>query len=228
MKSKDKTLILVTGTSSGIGKELRLILYKDLKYDLKVFHSRTPSNEYIENENNKFLFGNLEDFSNGWFDDYDLNSFSTIVFVNNASTIQPINKFKNISIGLLNKSISINILATAKIIQQLLNLKKENANLIIFNISSGASTNPIDGWSSYCLTKSATKMMLDVINLENEDVQVFHHDPGIVNTNMQRKIRESSKNQMNDIEYFKNVELTKADIAAKKILHELDTIMSMK
>ena len=85
MKSKDKTLILVTGTSSGIGKELRLILYKDLKYDLKVFHSRTPSVEYIENENNKFLFGNIEDFSIDWFDDYDLSSFSTIVFVNNDS-----------------------------------------------------------------------------------------------------------------------------------------------
>mgnify|MGYP001471593675 CR=1 FL=1 len=225
MKSKDKTLILVTGTSSGIGKELRLILYKDLKYDLKVFHSRTPSDEYFENENNKFLFGNIEDFSINWFDDLDLSSFSTIVFVNNASTIEPINKFKNISIELLKESISINILATAKIMQCLLNLKQENTKLIIFNISSGATTNPIDGWSSYCLTKSATKMMLDVIKLENENVLVFHHDPGIVNTNMQRKIRASSKNQMNDIEYFKNVELIEADVAAKKILHELRKII---
>jgi benzil reductase ((S)-benzoin forming) len=225
MKSKDKTLILVTGTSSGIGKELRLILYKDLKYDLKVFHSRTPSIEYIENENNKFLFGNIEDFSIDWFDDYDLSSFSTIVFVNNASTIEPINKFKNISIGSLNKSISVNILATAKITQCLLNLKQENTKLIIFNISSGANSKPIDGWSSYCLTKSATKIMLDVINLENENVLVVHHDPGLVNTNMQRKIRASAKYQMNDIEYFKNAELIKADIAAKKILVELGKII---
>ena len=225
MKTKEKTLILITGTSSGIGKEIRLILSKDYKFDLQVFHSRTKNSEYIEDSNNKFIFGDLENFSNNWFDDYDLSRFSTIVFVNNASTIEPIDKFHNISIDSLNKSISINTIATAQITQCLINLKQQNAKLIIFNISSGASTHPVDGWSSYCLTKSATKMMLDVINLENEEVTVFHHDPGIVDTNMQRKIRESSQNKMDNIKYFQTVKLIERNKAAEKILHKINQIL---
>tara|TARA_A100001011_G_C13971115_1_gene699317 strand:- start:17 stop:706 length:690 start_codon:yes stop_codon:yes gene_type:complete len=226
MSIKEKTLIIITGTSSGIGKELRLILSKDYKFDLQVFHSRTKNNEYIEDKKNKFFYGDLENFSSIWFDNYDLSKFTTIVFVNNASTIEPIDKFKNISIDSLNKSISINILATAKIAQCLINLKQKNAKLILFNISSGASTHPVDGWSSYCLTKSATKMMLDVISLENEEVLVAHHDPGIVDTNMQRKIRASNQNQMDNIEYFKTAELEETNEAAEKILNKINQIVS--
>ncbi len=224
---KNKKIILVTGTSSGIGKQIKSALIKDNRFEQQIFHSRICSNKCVDDNVNKYFFGNLEDFSGTWLDVFDFRSFSTIIFVNNASTIEPINKFKDISMDLLKKSIFVNTLAAGKISHYLMNHKKKHSKLIIFNISSGASSHPIDGWSSYCSTKAATKMMLDVINLENEDISVCHHDPGIVDTNMQQKIRSSNKKQMTNIEYFRKAKLVKAREAAKRILEEIDNMISI-
>jgi|MDTC01.2.fsa_nt_gb benzil reductase ((S)-benzoin forming) len=214
----NKTLIIITGTSSGIGSQLKSILTKDKKFETQVFHSRDISENYTDDITNKHIYGDLENYSNEWFSAIDLGRFSNIIFVNNAATIEPIDKFKNLSVSSLNKSLSINTLFTAKITQFLANKKNDNAKFLIFNISSGASLSPVDGWTAYCMTKAATKMMLDVIDLENKDISVVHYDPGIVDTNMQKTIRSSNKKSMKDLSYFKTVKLKNSSEVAGSII----------
>ena len=221
MTNSKKELIIVTGTSSGVGKSLKDLLIKKNLFDQQVFHSRVSSSEDQENERNKFITGDLENFSHRWYENIDLIEFSTIVFINNAAVIEPIGKFKNMSLELLQQSMAVNILSPTLLSQHLVNHKQNKANLIIFNISSGASSHPVDGWSAYCSTKSAIRMMLDVVCLENEEVSVYHHDPGIVDTKMQQKIRSSDKSQMSNIQYFKNAKLLSAKEAAERIIDQI-------
>ena len=226
MIKENKTLIFVTGTSSGIGKELKLLLVKDNKFDFQVFHSRVRSKDFIDNNQNKHIFGDLENFSNMWLDSINFNNFSTIVYVNNAAIIDPINKFENISINDLKKSINVNLVANAELVHYLINQMQKKTKLIIYNISSGASSKPIEGWSAYCSTKSATKMMLDVISLENSNVLVHHHDPGMVDTNMQKKIRSTNKYKMKNVAFFREAKLTEPEDAAKKIVADVCQLLN--
>lgn len=222
----NKTLIIITGTSSGIGSQLKSILTKHKKFQTQVFHSRVISENYTDDIINKYIYGDLENFSSEWFNTIDIGKFSYIVFVNNAATIEPIDKFKNLSISSLNKSLSINTLFPAKITQFLANQKNNNAKLLVFNISSGASLNPVDGWSAYCMTKAATKMVFDVIDLENKDISVVHYDPGIVDTNMQKTIRSSDRKSMKDLNYFKSVKLKNPSEAATSIIRSIIEALS--
>ena len=103
---------------------------------------------------------------------------------------------------------------------------QKKTKLIIYNISSGASSKPIEGWSAYCSTKSATKMMLDVISLENSNVLVHHHDPGMVDTNMQKKIRSTNKYKMKNVAFFREAKLTEPEDAAKKIVADVCQLLN--
>ncbi len=61
----------------------------------------------------------------------------------------------------------------------------------VLNIGSGAAYFPVAGWSAYCVSKAALAMLTQCWQLECADVAFAHVMPGIIDTPMQAKIRET-------------------------------------
>ena len=97
-------------------------------------------------------------------------------------------------------------------------------NIIIINISSGAALRAIEGWCTYCQSKAAIDMLTSVIKAENnQKIKVFSIYPGIVDTDMQLKIRSTTEEKFplhkKFVDYFQNNELVDPLVVAKKIVH---------
>ena len=146
----------------------------------------------------------------------------------NASIIEPINTVGNLDNSLVENAAKVNLISPIKIVNELVALQRDlKFCMSVFNISSGASTNPIEGWAMYCSTKAAFKMFLDVLDKETGKLlMVKHIDPGVIDTDMQKLIRSKSIAEMKNVEQFRNFELTnklKSPLeAASEILSLMD------
>ena len=129
------------------------------------------------------------------------------VLINNAGTLGEVNSIGNIEPSDINRTIDLNInipmLLCNQFIQSTQNL---NCKKTIINISSGAAINPIEGWSVYCSSKAAIDMMVRVVGKEQGNfsfpIKILSIYPGKVDTEMQSKIRESSKDQFPLVKQF--------------------------
>lgn len=206
-----KKLYIITGTSSGLGQAFFELLSDNDNYLLSI--SRRFLKEQIIRENQRlhFLQHDLND-TNSLVSKIDLENrfslreFSEIIFFNNAGDIKPINLIGNLPEHTLSNSISVNFIAPLIIINMLAAISlKFSIKLKILNISSGASTRPIAGWGLYCATKSATKMYCDVLNIENSEndlIESYQIDPGVMATPMQDNIRKKTAEEFPMIEQF--------------------------
>ena len=72
----------------------------------------------------------------------------------------------------------------------------------IINISSGAATSALEGWSHYCATKAAVLSLTRVAHKEYADqgVRVVGLSPGTVATDMQVAIRASGINPVSQLD----------------------------
>jgi len=137
---------------------------------------------------------------------------SKVIFLNNAGIIEPISKSVDSDYKEITYNFNVNFFSPVQIAQYLTkDTLTANSNLIIINVTSGASMRPIPGWTSYCASKASMKIALDILDIENEHISVIHHDPGVVDTDMQKIIRSHSSETMPDVNLFK-------DLADKKKL----------
>ena len=74
---------------------------------------------------------------------------------------------------------------------------------VIVNISSGAATSPLDGWSHYCSSKAAVLMLTRCADKEYREngVRVVGLSPGTVATDMQRVIKASGINPVSQLDW---------------------------
>jgi benzil reductase ((S)-benzoin forming) len=121
-----------------------------------------------------------------------------------------------------------NIIAPTIILNKFLKQvnKTSKTQHTVINISSGAAFRAITSWSTYCASKSALKMLNSCVNEEFCDVKSFSISPGIVDTDMQLKIRSANKETFSLVESFKdyhrNGDLETPDNVAKKILYVIE------
>jgi len=205
--------IIITGVSRGLGKAFFDIL-KDKNYYLICI-----SRSFIDYQNKLSESDNIELIK---FDLNDINDltvklnnstipnkcdFDELIFINNAGVISPIGKVGNIDEKDIKKAININLLSPILITNHLSALcSKNKIKFKILNITTGAADKPFEGWSLYCSTKSAAKMFFNVVEKEKDGVVVVNIDPGVLNTRMQKEIRNANKSYFPLVDYFKNLE----------------------
>lgn len=118
----------------------------------------------------------------------------SITVINNAGTIVPIGFAENNSSSDITKSITLNLTApmvmTSAFISQAAELSVVKR---ILNISSGAGRNIYEGWSAYCASKSGLDHFSSCVDEEYKEIKVMSLAPGIIDTDMQQKIRQSSE-----------------------------------
>jgi benzil reductase ((S)-benzoin forming) len=226
----------ITGTSKGIGKALAELLLKDSK-TLVTGISRTNTIKHLNYNHMTTDLANTGDTESIFFP--DLKEVDEIVLINNSGVISEIlrtGKLKNT--GIIN-DFNVNIVSPAILMNNFIKKYQQYTNKrIILNISSGAGRHPVDAWSIYCASKSALDMMTEAISLEQNfqapenRIKVLSLAPGIVDTDMQQKLRDSDEKEFSGKKKFVNMkqnnELTNPEHVAETILKMVDNPQNLE
>ncbi len=75
----------------------------------------------------------------------------------------------------------------------------------LVNISSGAATNPYEGWAAYCASKAAVDQLTRVVALEEarHGLTAYAVSPGLVDTDMQVAIRAAGRTSFPEVDRFR-------------------------
>jgi len=126
--------------------------------------------------------------------------------VNNAGTIEPIARIEDSSAEDWGRVMDIN----TKGVYNVMRYGYEhlvNGGGVIINISSGAATNALEGWSHYCASKAAVLSLTKCGHKEWHDkgVHVVGLSPGTVATDMQHAIKDSGVNPVSQLDWSNHI-----------------------
>lgn len=115
------------------------------------------------------------------------------VLVNNAGTIDPIAHLADSDPASWSKVVDINLKGVYYGIRAALPIMKEQEHGVIINVSSGAASNALEGWSHYCATKAGVLSLTQCVHKEYSEhgIRCIGMSPGTVATNMQVSIKDS-------------------------------------
>ena len=188
-----KKVFIITGGNSGLGKAFVDILIKDPNtYIISISRQMTEEQVGYSPACFHLLKADLaeERFGEKLVILKKLIGNQEICFLNNASIIEPIVKIADVNDEAIDRTISVNIKSPMYITRYLLRHFTDN-KLTFVNISSGAANRAIGHWSLYCSSKAFIKMFFNVAESEYEQHRFFNIDPGVMDTRMQKSIRES-------------------------------------
>jgi benzil reductase ((S)-benzoin forming) len=188
-----KKTVIITGANRGLGKGFVDVLNKD-KDCFVISLSRSLSEDQKKHSKNNFHFVEVDLSKQNVSEKIavlkDLIKTEAIYFINNASIIEPVVKIEALDEMALDTTLAVNVKSTMLITQYL--LKNYSSNCIKFvNISSGAANSAISNWSLYCSSKAFIQMFFKVAESEYSQHRFFNIDPGVMDTNMQKSLRES-------------------------------------
>ena len=129
------------------------------------------------------------------------------VLVNNAGVIDPIARLADADPAAWGKSIDINLKGVFHGMKAVLPQMRAQGAGTIITVSSGAATNPLEGWSAYCAGKAGALMLTRAAHLEEgpNGLRILGLSPGTVATDMQVKIKASGVNPVSQIDFATHI-----------------------
>jgi len=224
-------IVIITGGNKGLGEGLSKVYHKN---GYRVFSiSRSIKEKFYTAEQYPCDLSKTETIEptlTEVFSHLDTTNTKKILLINNAGDLGQVNTIENINPKDINYTIQVNLIAPLILNATFIKLTKEfNCKKEIINISSGAAINPYESWSLYCASKAGIDMMTKVISKEQKHhengVKIVSIYPGIVDTDMQSKARNTPKENFKSvqrfIDFYNNGELSSPKEVAKKI-YKLD------
>ena len=201
--------IIITGASKGLGEGIAIELLHEKHYLICISRGKSEKLEKLAEAKNcpitfiSFDFNVTQDIPELGrliFEQIPLDKASGVYLINNAGVIHPIGRIEACPAEEVEKHMRINLIApmllTSAFIKHTRGWKMEKR---VINISSGAAKNPYHGWSSYCVGKAGLDMFSRCVGTEQEDedypVEAMAVAPGIIDTEMQDTIRDTSEEQ---------------------------------
>ncbi|GIX13381.1 MAG: short-chain dehydrogenase [Paracoccaceae bacterium] len=121
------------------------------------------------------------------------------ILVNNAAVIEPIGRMAETDPAAWGRLIDINVKGVYHGLRAAIPAMAGGG--VVVNLSSGAATRPLEGWSAYCASKAAVLMLTRAADLEyGPRIRVVGLSPGTVATEMQVKIRASGINPVSRLD----------------------------
>ncbi|MEM9781458.1 MAG: SDR family oxidoreductase [Pseudomonadota bacterium] len=129
------------------------------------------------------------------------------IVVNNAGMIEPIGLLAETDPDAWGHAIDVNLKGTYYPMRAALPGMLAAGRGTIVNISSGAASNPLEGWSSYCSSKAGAAMLTRAAHREvgGRGVNVIGLSPGTVATEMQRVIKASGVNPVSQLDWSTHI-----------------------
>ena len=127
---------------------------------------------------------------------------SVDVLVNNAGLIDPIARLTDSDPDDWDMVVDVNLKGVYHGMRAALPVMLEQGSGTVINISSGAATGALEGWSHYCATKAAVLSLTKCGDKEYRDngITVVGLSPGTVATEMQVSIKASRINPVSRLD----------------------------
>ena len=124
------------------------------------------------------------------------------ILVNNAGLLEPIGRIEDLSPADYGRVIDVNLKGVFNGLHAALPRMTAKGAGVIVNISSGAATSALEGWSHYCSSKAGALSLTRCAERENQDspVRVVGLSPGTVATEMQVAIKASGINPVSQLD----------------------------
>ncbi|WP_077324954.1 (S)-benzoin forming benzil reductase [Virgibacillus siamensis] len=208
---------IVTGVSKGLGESVAKILMEAGIHVIGISRSINDSLNEIARQNNVSFHHFTCDLGDVDAIEETFGHMSSLIFseepssvylVNNAAVLDPIDKSMNLDSHGLAYHVKVNSLAPMVLTNLFLEKATEkDVPLIGATITSGAAERPVYGWSAYCSTKASINMYTKTAALEQDELKtrnkVIAFSPGVMDTQMQEKIRASNKDEFIEVDTFK-------------------------
>ncbi|MGX1266372.1 benzil reductase ((S)-benzoin forming) [Rossellomorea marisflavi] len=157
----------------------------------------------------------------------------TIYVIQNAGLVTPINPSGQVDAESLEASVHVNLLAPMIVLNEMISASEgKSGQMLIVNVSSGAGSRPVYGWSTYCSTKAGLNMLTESVSLElsttGRDHKVISFSPGVMDTDMQGQIRSSSQEAFVEVEKFKRYKEEGTLRSAKTVADALVDLITEK
>ncbi len=123
--------------------------------------------------------------------------------VNNAGLIDPVARIEQSDPDAWAKVVGVNLMGVYHCIRAVLPVMTARGRGTIINISSGAASGALEGWSHYCATKAAVLSLTKCTDKEMRaaGIRSIGLSPGTVATDMQREIKASGMNPVSQLEW---------------------------
>ncbi|API91116.1 MULTISPECIES: SDR family NAD(P)-dependent oxidoreductase [unclassified Virgibacillus] len=206
---------IVTGASKGLGKEVAKLLLSHGIHVIGISRSTTldlnanaAANE-VTYQGIAYDLGNvekLEELMETIVTDLINDDVSGLYLVNNAAVIEPIDQGVNISPASLAYHFQVNAVAPMALTNLCLQYaNKKGIPMVGLTVTSGAAEKPMFGWTAYCSSKASINMYIKTIAKEQDSAnhKIIAFSPGIMDTEMQEKIRSSEKSAFQAVDTFK-------------------------
>ena len=209
---------IITGVSKGLGESVGELF---LESGINVIGISRNNNTRLSKiaEENRVIYkhyscdlGNtkvIEETLESIYGQLFSNDPTLIYLINNAAVLEPIDQAMNINNADLEYHVQVNMIAPMILMNSLLKKTTEfEISFVGVTITSGAGERPVYGWSAYCSTKASMNIYTKTVALEQyelgTDNKIIAFNPGIMDTDMQARIRESSRDAFIEIETFKD------------------------
>ena len=185
--------VIISGASSGIGKEVsKILIHKYNCYILGVARTESKLQDFkteLGDKSTMFDYFPLDvGNKDGWQD--LINHMQNINFVpdiliNNAGTMSPFESYERATEESCERIFKTNFLSVTYAVKALLPILKQSQTPAIINISSASALGCLPGVASYSASKSALKTFSEILHCElRGQVYVATIMPGFIKTNL--------------------------------------------
>lgn len=185
--------VIITGASRGLGYAITEFLLSSSANVIAIARDCTSLNSLVSAYPGslKYVAGDVCDPSTMQvalqiaLEQY--GRLDSVVF--NAGILEPVLKVADADLGSWRQLFEVNFFSIVAGLQTVLPALRESQGRVVM-ISSGAATNSYQGWSAYGTSKAALNHLVQDLGAEERDVTSVSVKPGVVDTDMQRSIRE--------------------------------------
>ena len=218
-------LVVITGTSSGIGKAIAEKYLKQGYSVIGISRKHTLVHElYTAVQCDLSDSKAIEKLPvQQWVN-------QPVLLINNAGMLGEVKRLSDQEENILDEVFAVNTIAPGLLMRLFVRACGDRFPLTVVNISSGAAKRAIPSWAAYCASKAALDMLSLAFYLEEQEkgrsTKVYSVAPGVVHTPMQALIRKTNKEDFSAVnqfvDYYENDELILPEIVADKLQKLLD------